>query len=132
MATRGGRATRIASGVRTPKQRAGAAAEQAAADYLVGHGLVLVARNARYPEGELDLILRERDALVFVEVRMRSATAFGGAAASVDRFKQKRPQRAAHHWLLQHYGKRWPACRVDVVTVQGNGTIEWIRDAFAA
>ena len=76
MATRGGRANRAVPGVRTPKQRAGAAAEQAAADYLPGHGLVLVARNARYPEGELDLILRERDALVFVEVRMRSATAF--------------------------------------------------------
>jgi putative endonuclease len=132
MATRGGRATRIASGVRTPKQRAGAAAEQAAADYLARHGLVLVARNARYPEGELDLILRERDAIVFVEVRMRSATAFGGAAASVDRFKQKRLQRAAQHWLLQHYGERWPACRFDVVTVQGDGTIGWIRDAFAA
>jgi putative endonuclease len=132
MATRGGRATRIASGVRTPKQRAGAAAEQAAADYLVRHGLMLVARNARYPEGELDLILRERDAIVFVEVRMRSATAFGGAAASIDRFKQKRLQRAAQHWLLQHYGERWPACRFDVVTVQGDGTIGWIRDAFAA
>ena len=132
MATRGGRANRIVPSVRTPKQRAGAAAEQAAADFLVNRGLVLLARNARYQEGELDLILRERDALVFVEVRMRSATAFGGAAASVDRFKQKRLQRAAQHWLLQHYGERWPACRFDVVTVQGDGTIGWIRDAFAA
>jgi len=131
MATRGGRATRTVPGVRTPKQRAGAAAEQAAADYLVAREMVLLARNARYPEGELDLILRERDALVFVEVRMRSATAFGGAAASVDRFKQKRLQRAAQHWLLQNYGERWPACRFDVVTVTGDGTIEWIRDAFA-
>ena len=59
-------------------------------------------------------------------------SAFGGAAASVDRFKQKRLQRAAQHWLLQHHGERWPPCRFDVVTVQGDGTIEWIRDAFAA
>lgn len=135
MATRGGRARRAAvtvTGVRTPKQRAGDAAEQAAAKHLTAHGLVLLARNARYPEGELDLILRERDVLVFVEVRMRAGTAYGGAAASVDRFKQKRLQRAAQHWLLQHYGERWPACRFDVVTVQGDGTIGWIRDAFAA
>mgnify|MGYP003429311042 FL=1 len=40
--------------------------------------------------------------------------------------------RAAQHWLLQHYGERWPACRFDVVSVDGDGTIEWIRDAFAA
>ncbi|HTN49551.1 MAG TPA: YraN family protein [Burkholderiaceae bacterium] len=131
MATREGRTRRATPGVRTPKQRAGDAAEQAAAEHLQARGLVPVARNARYPEGELDLIMRERDALVFVEVRMRSGSAFGGAAASIDRFKQKRLLRAAQHWLLQHYGERWPACRFDVVTVQGDGTIEWIRDAFA-
>ena len=132
MATRGGRTGRAVTAVRTPKQRAGAAAEDAGLRHLTERGLALLARNARYPEGELDLIMLERDVLVFVEVRMRSGSAFGGAAASVDRFKQKRLQRAAQHWLLQHHGDRWPACRFDVVTVQGDGTIEWIRDAFAA
>jgi putative endonuclease len=91
-----------------------------------------MARNARFPEGELDLIVRERDVVVFVEVRMRSSSAYGGAASSIDRFKQKRLVRAAQHWLLQHYGERWPVCRFDVVTVGGDGTIQWIRDAFAA
>ena len=132
MTMRGGRIGRPVTAVRTPKQRAGAAAEEAAARHLSARGLTLLVRNARYPEGELDLIMRERDVLVFVEVRMRSGFAFGGAAASVDRFKQKRLQRAAQHWLLQHHGERWPPCRFDVVTVQGDGTIEWIRDAFAA
>ena len=117
--------------MRTPKQRAGDAAEEAVARHLAAHGCTLIARNARYPEGELDLIARERDMLVFVEVRMRRSAAFGGAAASVDRFKQKRLARAAQHWLLEHYGERWPACRFDVVSVTGDGTIEWIRDAFA-
>jgi len=70
--------------------------------------------------------------LVFVEVRMRRSNAFGGAAASVDALKQKRLARAAQHWLLQHYGQRWPACRFDVVCVQADGTMEWIRNAFAA
>ena len=132
MAMAGGRARRVAPGVRTPKQRAGDAAESAAARYLLVQGCELVARNARYPEGELDLIVRERDVLVFVEVRMRSSRAYGGAAGSVDRYKQKRLLRAAQHWLLQHCGERWPACRFDVVSVDGDGTIEWIRDAFAA
>jgi putative endonuclease len=132
MATRGRAPALSGPSVRTPKQRAGDAAETAAAVHLAAHGCTLIARNARYPEGELDLIVRERGALVFVEVRMRSSTAYGGAAASVDRLKQKRLMRAAQHWLLQHYGERWPACRFDVVTVGGDGTIEWIRDAFAA
>jgi putative endonuclease len=132
MATRGGRAARLVAKIRTPKQRAGDAAEAAAARHLQAHGCTLVARNARFAEGELDLIMRQAGVLVFVEVRMRSSSAFGGAAGSVDRFKQKRLMRAAQHWLLQHHGQRWPPCRFDVVSVNGDGTIDWIRDAFAA
>lgn len=116
--------------VRTPKQRAGDAAEDAAAKHLAAAGCRIVARNARYRDGEVDLVARERDVLVFVEVRMRGSLRFGGAAVSVNTLKQKRIARAAQHWLLGEYGERWPACRFDVVTVDGSGTIEWIRDAF--
>ena len=120
-----------ATGVRTPRQRAGAAAEQAAERHLVAAGCQVLARNARYREGELDLVMRERDLVVFVEVRLRAGERFGGALASVDLFKQKRLARAAQRWLKEHYGERWPACRFDVVAVDGSGTIDWIRDAFA-
>lgn len=116
--------------VRTPKQRAGDAAEDAAAKHLAAAGCRIVARNARYRDGEVDLVARERDVLVFVEVRMRVSLRFGGAAVSVNSLKQKRIARAAQHWLLGEYGERWPACRFDVVTIDGSGTIEWIRDAF--
>ena len=116
--------------VRTPKQRAGDTAEDAAAKHLAAAGCRIVARNARYRDGEVDLVARERDVLVFVEVRMRVSLRFGGAAVSVNTLKQKRIARAAQHWLLGEYGERWPACRFDVVTVDGSGTIEWIRDAF--
>ena len=116
--------------VRTPKQRAGDAAEDAAAKHLAAAGCRIVARNARYRDGEVDLVARERDLVVFVEVRMRVSLRFGGAAVSVNSLKQKRIARAAQHWLLGEYGERWPACRFDVVTVDGSGTIEWIRDAF--
>lgn len=120
-----------ATGVRTPRQRAGAAAEQKAERHLVAAGCRVLARNARYREGELDLVVRELDLVVFVEVRLRAGERFGGALASVDVFKQKRLARAAQRWLAEHYGERWPACRFDVVTVDGDGRIEWLRDAFA-
>ena len=119
-----------APAVRTPKQRAGDAAEEAAAKHLAAAGCRIVARNARYRDGEVDLVARERDVLVFVEVRMRVSSRFGGAAVSVNSLKQKRIARAAQHWLFANHGERWPACRFDVVTVDGNGTIDWIRDAF--
>ena len=115
---------------RTSKQRAGDLAEAAASRHLAASGCRIVARNARYRDGEVDLIALERELLVFVEVRMRTGSRFGGAAVSVDSVKQKRIERAAQHWLLATYGERWPACRFDVVTVDGGGTIEWIRDAF--
>lgn len=120
-----------AAGVRTPKQRAGAAAERAAERHLVAAGCLVLDRNARYREGELDLVVRERDLVVFVEVRMRTGELYGGAAASVDVFKQKRLARAAQRWLAERCGERWPACRFDVVAVDAGGRIEWIRDAFA-
>ena len=120
-----------ASGVRTPKQRAGAAAEAAAERHLCESGCRVLARNARYREGELDLVVREHDVVVFIEVRLRGSERYGGALASVDVHKQRRLARAARRWLAEHYGERWPACRFDVVAVDGSGTIDWIRDAFA-
>jgi putative endonuclease len=123
--------TRRATGVRTPKQRAGAAAEQAAERHLAAAGCRVLDRNARYREGELDLVVRERELVVFVEVRLRTDARYGGAAASVDAFKRKRLARAAQRWLAERFGERWPACRFDVVAVDGGGRIEWIRDAFA-
>lgn len=123
-------AARPLPSARTPKQRAGDEAEEAAARHLMASGCCILARNARYRDGEVDLIARERETVVFVEVRMRTGSRFGGAAVSVDSVKQRRIARAAQHWLFAAYEERWPACRFDVVTVDGNGTIEWIRDAF--
>jgi putative endonuclease len=74
----------------------------------------------------------ERGTLVFVEVRMRRSERFGGAEGSVDAFKRRRLVRAAQHFLLQHYGSggRTPPCRFDVITADGDGIRDWIRDAF--
>jgi len=124
------------SGVRTPKQRAGDAAEDAACAHLVERGCRVLARNVRYREGELDVVAQEGATLVFVEVRHRSRDTFGGAAASIDRLKRKRLVRAARHYLAQHFGadesgpNGVPPCRFDVITADDAGVSDWIRGAF--
>ncbi len=128
-------------GVRTPRQRAGDAAEQAACDRLAANGCRILARNVRYREGELDIVAQDGAMVVFVEVRLRNDARFGGAAASVDHFKRRRLMRAAQHYLVENFGglgdgahgrnAAWPPCRFDVITVDGNGVDQWIRDAFS-
>lgn len=118
--------------VRTPRQRAGDAAEALACARLEAAGCRILGRNVRYREGEIDVVADDRGTLVFVEVRMRRSDRFGGAEGSIDAFKRRRLVRAAQHFLLQHYaaGARLPPCRFDVITADGDGIREWIRDAF--
>lgn len=120
---------RAASGRRSPTQQAGDAAETRALDFLVERGLQPIARNVASKLGEIDLIMRDRDEIVFVEVRARSRTDYGGAAASIGWAKQQRLRREAQRWLSSACGDRWPACRFDVCAVQPDG-IDWIRGAF--
>ena len=111
----------------------GNAAEDAALAHLLAAGLTLVERNYRTPGrggGEIDLVMREPGGtLVFVEVRARAGTTHGGAAASVGGVKQRRIVLAARHYLMRHRSP--PACRFDVVAIDGNH-IEWLKAAFDA
>ena len=68
----------------------GAAAEALAAEFLQARGLTIVARNYRCRGGEIDLIASDGETLIFVEVRLRSDAAFGGAAESITTAKKKR------------------------------------------
>ena len=113
----------------SPRQRAGYAAEQRALDYLSSRGLVLVSRNYRVRVGELDLVMTDGAELVFVEVRQRAGSAFGGAAASVTLAKQQRVRRAAAAFVATHCGGRWPPVRFDVIAIEA-GRLHWIRGAF--
>jgi putative endonuclease len=111
----------------------GAQAEQFAARFLQQRGLSLLQQNYRCHQGEIDLILQDDDTLVFVEVRLRNRSDFGGAAASIDRHKQQRLIRAAQHYLstLPHV----PPCRFDAVLLQepdGSTGVEWLKNAFEA
>ena len=117
----------IASGRRTAAQSSGADAEQAAENCLVKGGLEIVARNYRTRLGEIDLIARDGETLVFIEVRLRSSARFGGAAASIDGHKRARIISAARQFLSR-LGRN-PPCRFDVVALDG-GSPTWIRAAF--
>lgn len=104
--------------------------ERLARSYLERRGLSLLARNYRCRRGEIDLVMRECDTLVFVEVRFRASNRFGTPAETVDLRKQRRLAAAAAHYL-QHHPSPLP-CRFDVLAVSGGDRIDWIRDAFQA
>lgn len=106
----------------------GADAEKVAEDFLRTRGLHYVTRNFRCRHGEIDLVMREGDVLVFVEVRQRAGNAFGGAAASITPAKQRRITAAARFYLAGV--NPMPPCRFDAVLLTGNAPLEWIRDAF--
>ena len=110
----------------------GAQAEQWAAQYLRQQGLKPVTENYRGRFGEIDLIMRDGAALVFVEVRLRRNADFGGAAASIDTRKQQRIIRTAQQYLAGLM--RIPPCRFDAVLMddaQGTNVL-WLKNAFDA
>jgi putative endonuclease len=108
----------------------GARAEDAAAAWLARRGLVLLARNWHCRAGEIDLIFRHGEAIVFVEVRQRASSRFGGAAASIDARKQRKLLAAARLYLAASPHRNRP-CRFDALLMGASDSdIEWIRNAF--
>lgn len=110
----------------------GSRAERLARDYLRKQGLKPVTENWRCRQGEIDLIMREKKVLVFVEVRYRRNSLYGTPAATVGHSKQRRLILAASHYL-QQLGNE-PPCRFDVVAITAEPELrmEWIRNAFDA
>ncbi|MCL1860537.1 MAG: YraN family protein [Proteobacteria bacterium] len=117
----------------SPAQARGQLAEERAAVWLADHGLKILARNVRCRRGELDLVCREGNTLVFVEVRLRTNPCFGSAAESITAAKRRRIIFAAKWWLLRAgraYQER--PCRFDAVLFDNGLALEpqWIRGAF--
>lgn len=113
------------------RQKRGAEAEALAGKYLANQGLQIIQRNFRVKGGEIDLICRDGNTVVFVEVRLRVDQRFGGAAASVTAQKQRRLIIAARHWLQANGDV---PCRFDCVLLDdlNLARIEWLRGAFSA
>lgn len=111
----------------------GARFEQRALDRLEQAGLKRVERNFRTRFGELDLVMRDGNTLVFVEVRYRRYADFGGGAASVGTAKRARLARAAQAFLQAHPSLASLPCRFDVVAFDGDADAphcDWRRAAF--
>jgi len=109
------------------RQALGQEGEELALQYLNKHGLVLIQRNFRRPFGEIDLIMQDRATLVFVEVRSRKKSPFGGAAASITPTKQRRLKLAAQAWLQRY--KQLPPCRFDVIAIDAN-EVTWLKNVM--
>lgn len=112
---------------------AGQAWEDLACEHLRAAGLELLARNFRTRFGELDLVMRDAGVLVFVEVRYRARSDYGGAAASVDQRKRGRLSTAGAQFRQQHPALADLPCRFDVVAITGPrdaARIDWHRAAF--
>jgi putative endonuclease len=109
------------------KQAQGRIWEQAARQHLEQHGLKLVEANFTCKGGEIDLIMRDGAALVFVEVRQRADRSHGGAAASITPAKQARMVCAAQVYLMRY--RQLPPCRFDVVAIDGD-KLAWLRNAI--
>jgi putative endonuclease len=115
------------------RQALGQWGERVAASYLVGQGLVLLDRNWRTASGEIDIIAKEGESLVFCEVKTRRGTAFGDGAEAVAGRKSIRLRRLASQWLALS-GLRPREVRFDVVSVLVCGgqapVVTHLRDAF--
>jgi putative endonuclease len=100
-----------------PSIQLGQDGEDLAAQHLTAAGMTVLARNWRCREGELDIVARDGDALVFVEVKARSSTAFGEPAEAVGRVKARRIHVLACRWLAENQQGGARDLRFDVVSV---------------
>ncbi len=119
----------------TPAQprTSGSDAEQIARRFLEQAGCHLLAANYRTRQGEIDLVMREGQRLLFVEVKARRHDLFGGALASVTVRKQQKIIASARAFLHHHPHFHDLDCRFDVVTLQchqGRWRIDWLPGAF--
>lgn len=108
--------------------------EELAVRYLEEQGYAIVARNYRLRMGEIDIIARDGEFLVFVEVKTRRSSRYGSPFEAVDFHKQQQIIRVARMYLTRHGGDNC-AVRFDVVAVYFAGrtpTIELLKDAFTA
>ncbi len=116
-------------------QLLGAMGEAAAAQWLRKKKWKILGMNYRCPYGELDIIARDGEELVFVEVKLRKTGGYAPAAEYVTPAKQRKLRLAAESWLVEH-DLEDPPCRFDVVEVYLDetgkkiGKIDLIAEAF--
>lgn len=126
------------SGLKNSSAAIGQQAEDVALKFLQTKGMRLIARNYRCKLGEIDLVMQDDGALVFIEVRYRKQSDFGDGAESVDFRKQQKIIRSAEHFLQQHRQYSQSPCRIDVISISKQDNtdcqeaINWIPNAIQA
>ncbi|MDU8455999.1 MULTISPECIES: YraN family protein [Pseudomonas] len=119
---------------RSSRQQAGREAEAFALQFLQQQGLHLIEQNWLCKRGELDLVMLDGDTVVFVEVRYRRHSGWGGAMESVDFRKQAKLVTAAQLFLQQATDWASHPCRFDVIAIEGQpgntAPLNWIKSAF--
>ena len=111
------------------KRKEGSIWENLAAAYLAEQGLLILERNYRTRLGEIDLIAKEKDTLVFVEVKYRKTDRMGLPEEAVTRKKQGTIRKVAESYRSFHWKGTETPCRFDVIAVLGE-EITWIKNAF--
>ena len=118
----------------TKALKIGKTVELHALNYLKKAGLSPIATNWSCRFGEIDLIMLEQDTVVFVEVRYRKNSNFGGALDSIDQHKCEKIIKTAEYFLNEYPQWLEHTCRFDVITAHPSNTqvftLDWIQDAF--
>ena len=117
------------------KDAVGRFGEDLAARFLSESGMVVLERNWRCAEGELDIVAREGAVVAFVEVKTRSTLAYGDPGEGIDHAKASRIHRLAFRWLAEHRtGAGFPQIRFDLVSIvrlaPGGPHVRHVRGAF--
>ncbi|MDG1752717.1 MAG: YraN family protein [Thalassotalea sp.] len=103
--------------------------------YLIEKGLSLLAKNFHSRQGEIDLIMKDGDCIVFVEVKYRKNNHFGGAISAVTYQKQQKIIKTAAFFLQQQKLNEYnTACRFDIVAIEGDTNkpdTQWLKNAFS-
>lgn len=110
----------------------GTEGEDLACEYLALHGLRIVERNFRSRRGEIDIVAREGEYLVFCEVKCRESDACGGPEHAITPEKVRQIRSVAESYLARK-GLRSQACRFDMVAIRlagARGSLNHIRNAF--
>jgi len=108
--------------------------EQYARQYLSAQGLIFIEKNFHSRQGEIDLIMRDGDTYVFIEVKYRKNKLFGGAIAAIPVSKQRKITHSVKFYLHQAGLNEYNTpCRVDVVALLGDinqPQVTWLKNAF--
>lgn len=115
----------------SPTQLLGLKGEKMALDFLLTKKLICISQNFFTPFGEIDLIMKDEQTLVFVEVRLRQESQLAKSCETITVSKQKKIIRSAYFYLQKHPTPH--ACRFDVIAIQNKliqQEIYWIKDAF--